>query len=357
MGLLIDRFGVRRLGCYSAAVVTAASLVSSVAPNVGSLFAARFLLGIGESPLFPANAKAIGKWFPPKQRGRATSAFDSAAKLASGIGVPLVGMILLKFGWRWSFATTGIGTLLYLLLFATTYRDPPADASVSAGAISEGTPSIEDFPPTARYAFTLPQLLAQPRVIGMAIAMLSYNYTFYMVLTWLPTYLARQMHIDLMHSFLYTGIPWIIATFVEILVGGIVLDWLVSRSAHPGKLRLYVVAAGLLCGLGIAGAGFAQSVSSAVFWITISIAGTAAATPCIWSAPSLIAPESNVGTVGGIMNLSGQCAGICAPICTGYLVTLTHSFAAAFLVAAAILLIGTLACILLVRSIEPIRVS
>lgn len=357
MGLLIDRFGVRRLGCCSAVVVTAASLVSSVVPNVGSLFAARFLLGVGESPLFPANAKAIGKWFAPEQRGRATSAFDSAAKLASGIGIPLVGVILIKFGWRWSFAATGIGTLLYFLLFVATYNDPQPNASFSSSAIGEYAPSSEEYPRTAGYFFTLPQLLAQPRVIGMAIAMLSYNYTFYMVLTWLPTYLARQMHIDLIHSFLYTGIPWIIATFVEIIVGGFLLDWLVSRSTRPGKLRLYVVAAGLLCGLGIAGAGFAHSVSSAVFWMTICIAGTAAATPCIWSAPSLIAPESNVGTVGSIMNLSGQCAGICAPICTGYLVTLTHSFAAAFLVAAAILLVGTLACIVLVRSIEPIRPS
>ena len=141
------------------------------------------------------------------------------------------------------------------------------------------------------------------------------------------------------------------------LFGGFLLDWLVSRSSRPGRLRMYVVAAGLLCGLGIAGASFTHSVSSAVFWITVSIAGTAAATPCIWSAPSLIVPESNVGTVGSIMNFSGQCAGICAPICTGYLVTVTHSFAAAFLVAAAILLIGTLACVLLVRSIEPIHLG
>ena len=37
------------------------------------LIGARLLLGVGEAPTFPANAKAIGYWFPRQERSFATS--------------------------------------------------------------------------------------------------------------------------------------------------------------------------------------------------------------------------------------------------------------------------------------------
>jgi MFS transporter, ACS family, D-galactonate transporter len=106
MGLLLDRFGVRKLCIISAALVTIASFVSALSPTLGFMFASRLLLGVGESPLFPGNAKAVGLWFAAEERGRATSLFDSMAKFASGIGVPVIGFILLSTGWRSVFAFT-----------------------------------------------------------------------------------------------------------------------------------------------------------------------------------------------------------------------------------------------------------
>ena len=70
--------------------------------------------------------------------------------------------------------------------------------------------------------------------------------------------------------------------------------------------------------------------------------------------PSLIAPRESVGTVGGIMNLSNQIAGIAAPIATGFIVAYTHSYSAAFLAAAAFLLIGIAAYIFLLGDMAPI---
>ncbi len=35
----------------------------------------------------------------------------------------------------------------------------------------------------------------------------SYNYVFYLLLTWLPSYLSSALHIDLLHSFLCHGCP------------------------------------------------------------------------------------------------------------------------------------------------------
>ena len=83
-GILLDRFGVRRVGCVSTLLWSMASFGAAITPGLGGFFAARFLLGVGEAPSFPASAKAVGYWFPARERSLATSFFDGAAKLAIG---------------------------------------------------------------------------------------------------------------------------------------------------------------------------------------------------------------------------------------------------------------------------------
>ncbi|MBS1815030.1 MAG: MFS transporter [Acidobacteria bacterium] len=357
MGVVLDKFGVKRVGRVSTFLWSIASFAAAIANSVPAFFGARFLLGIGESPIFPSNAKAIGHWFPRHERSFATALFDSAAKFSSAIGVPLIGILLLHVGWRMSFAFTGLISLIYFVLFTTIYREPEEDARLTpeewAHIHSQHT-STEVLHEKG-FQFTLPQLLMQPKVIGLSLGVCAYNYVFYLLLTWLPTYLSQSLGIDLLHSFLYTGFPWLVATAVDLAVGGWFVDWLIHRGVHPGKLRIGVLIIGMIFGLGILGAAPAHTAASALFWITISLAGLSAAAPIVWSAPSLIAPRANVATVGGIVNFSGQLAAITAPIVTGYLVARTHSFASAFVVAGVCLAVGTLSYATLLRSVEPMK--
>ena len=98
-------------------------------------FGARFLLGVSESPTFPANAKALGYWFTREERSLATAITDAAAKFSSAIGVPLIGLLLFYFGWRWSFAATGFISFLYFALFYVIYRNPSEDKGLSASEL------------------------------------------------------------------------------------------------------------------------------------------------------------------------------------------------------------------------------
>jgi len=86
VGVLLDKFGIRRVGRVSIFLWSIASFAAAITPGLGGFFAARLLLGVGEAPTFPANAKAVGYWFPQGERSFATSIFDSAAKFASAIG-------------------------------------------------------------------------------------------------------------------------------------------------------------------------------------------------------------------------------------------------------------------------------
>ena len=362
IGVILDRFGVRRVGRVSSFLWAVASFAAAISPSLGGLFASRFLLGIGESPTFPSNAKAIGYWFPPNERSFATAIFDSAAKLASAIGVPVIGILLLHIGWRWSFAATGLISFFYFLLFWAIYRDPKDDPKLSeversyiSKDASDATRLItgDEVPEPA----PLLTLLRQRKVIGMVLGMGSYNYVFYLLLTWLPKYLSTNLHVDLLHSFLYTGVPWLVATFTDLLIGGLLVDALIHRGWNASKVRSAILVGGTACGLGIFGAANAHAPIPALLWISLSIGGLSAASPIGWSVPSLIAPRSSVGSVGGIINLSNQVSGIAAPIVTGYLVQSLHSFTWAFGVSAIYLLFGIFGYIFLLGKIEPMHLA
>jgi ACS family D-galactonate transporter-like MFS transporter len=355
-GLLLDRFGVRRVGRISTIIWSIASFAAAVATRIEALFAARFLLGIGEAPTFPANAKAVGYWFPQQERSLATAMFDSAAKFAPGVGVPIIGIFLLHFGWRWSFAATGIVSLFYFALFYAFYRNPSEDKALTAAErefIAKGGAQPEDQARAAKGA-PLWYLLKQPKVWGLALGFGSYNYTFYLLLAWLPSYLSSALHIDLFHSVLYASVPWLFAGVVDLGVGGVLVDTLIQRGWNPVRVRQVVLIGGTALGLGIFGATQSVTPFAAVFWISISIGGLSAASPVGWSIPSLIAPRESVGTLGGILNLANQIAGIAAPIVTGYILHATRSFSWAFGAAAAFLVIGIAGYVFLLGRIEPI---
>jgi MFS-type transporter involved in bile tolerance (Atg22 family) len=178
-----------------------------------------------------------------------------------------------------------------------------------------------------------------------------------LLLTWLPSYLSFALHIDLLHSFLYTSVPWIFATITDIVAGGWLVDFLIQRGWNANLVRKAILIGGTACGLGLLGAAHAQTPTRALIWISISIGGLSAAAPVGWSLPSLIARRNDVGKVGGIINLSNQISGICAPILTGYMVTAFHSYAWAFGVAAGYLAIGITAYIFLLGKIEPMRLE
>jgi len=356
-GLLLDRFGVRRIGIISTVIWSVASFAAAISTGVAGMFGARFLLGIGEAPTFPANAKATGYWFPKDERSLATAMFDSAAKFSSAIGIPLLGLLLLNFGWRWNFAATGFISVLYFALFYAFYRNPSEDKLLTAAErefIARGGAQPED-PAKAAQGAPLGYLLRQRRVCGLALGFASYNYTFYLLLTWLPSYLSTMHHVDLLHSALYTSIPWLFATFTDLVVGGWLVDALIQRGWNAVRVRQVVLIGGTIFGLGILGAARAHGPVAALFWISISIGGLAAASPVGWSIPSLIAPRESVGTLGGILNVCNQLAGIAAPIVTGYVVQARHSFSWAFGVATAFLLIGIAGYVLLLGNMAPIR--
>ncbi len=356
VGLVVDRLGVTRVGRWGSLLWTLASGVTAVAVGYGGIVAARLLLGVAEAPSFPVVSKATGHWFPRSERARATSIFDASAKFSNVVGIPLIALAVVNFGWRWGFAITSAISFVYFLAFCALYRDPSGDPRLSpreyehirsGGAVPEGLSQ-------AGSLGMMGYLLRQPKVWGLAIGFGAYGYSFYLFLTWLPTYFVRTGGLSILEGAVLAATPWAFATLTDLGVGGWLIDALIARGCDETRVRKSVLVIGMLFGLAVVGVTRTANPLWETFWLSLSLGGLAAAAPVGWSMPSLIAPKGGVGAVGGIMNFAVNLMGIAAPIVTGHIVDYTHSFTDAFLAAALILVVGILAFVFLLGRIETL---
>ncbi len=357
MGVLLDRFGVKWLVRIGTFIWAVASYMTAIVSGLGLVILSRILLGAAEAPIFPGAAKATGYWFPTKERGLATSAFDAAAKFSNVIGIPLVAVVITLWGWRAAFYVTGTLSLLYCALFWIGYRDPSKSKRlaseertyiVEGGSQQEGQTSGH---PLANLGF----LLRQPKVWGLTLGFAAYGYSFYLFLSWIPGYLQTALHMSVLSSGFYTIVPWVVATITDIVIGGWLVDALIRRGYDATRVRKSLFTIGLILGIAVIGAAFTTNPNIAILWISIALGGLAFAAPIGWSIPGLIAPKGTVGAVGSIMNFFNNLAGIVAPIAAGFIFQSTGSFAANFLVAGAILVLGIICFLLLLGRIEQIK--
>ena len=356
VGMILDRYGVTAVNRASTFLWSLTCAATAFASGFGTVFIARIGLGVAEAPGFPASSKATGYWFPRQERALATAIFDAAAKFSNVIGVPLVALVVVNFGWRWGFGVTAILSFLYFLAFYVFYRDPSRHPKLSAeeheyirtgGATPEGPADSGEFA-------MLGYLLRNVKVWGLTIGFSAYGYSFYLFLTWLPDYLVRTMHMDILKSAEFTAIPWAFATVADLAVGGWLVDHLVKRGYDDTLVRKTVLVGGMVLGLAVIGAPFTTDPRWAVVWISIALSGLAAAAPVGWSIPSLIAPRGGTATIGGVMNFFNNLMGVVAPIVTGYIVAATGSFSAAFIAAGIVLVIGILAYVFVLGRLDPI---
>ncbi len=106
-GRLGDRHGRRRTFTLGMALFTLASLACGLAPDAGTLVAARLAQGAAAALLTPQVLAIIGVAFTGAARGRAIAAYGLTMGVAAVSGQLIGGVLiqadLLGLGWRWCF--------------------------------------------------------------------------------------------------------------------------------------------------------------------------------------------------------------------------------------------------------------
>jgi MFS family permease len=131
VGLLFDRYGVRRTISWLTLITVVACAWHGVVRSPGELVAARFLLGLGCAGSFMCVVALCALWYPGPQLSTMLSrvfAFSQVGILLAATPLALVDQWV---GWRWAFAGMALLTAITGILFWVLIRDRPPSADGS----------------------------------------------------------------------------------------------------------------------------------------------------------------------------------------------------------------------------------
>src|SRR5258707_6317614 len=112
--------------------------MTGAALGFGSLFGARFLLGLSESGAFPVASRGMHLWFPRVERGRIQGTTHFFSRFAVAVTPLVAGSILLAFGWRAIFYIFGSLGVVWAIAFAVFYRNRPEEhAKVNSAELAQ----------------------------------------------------------------------------------------------------------------------------------------------------------------------------------------------------------------------------
>jgi EmrB/QacA subfamily drug resistance transporter len=98
-----DRFGRRRLFVGGLGLFAGASAACALAPDVGSLIAARAVQGVGAAFVAPLALALASAAFPPERRGTAIGILGGVTGLAVASGPLVGGAVVEGIDWEWIF--------------------------------------------------------------------------------------------------------------------------------------------------------------------------------------------------------------------------------------------------------------
>jgi sugar phosphate permease len=321
-GALIDRFGPRRLLGGAMGLWSVAQAATGFASGLPGLIAARLALGVGEAPQFPVGARVVRSWFAPQHRGAATGVFNSASTLGPAIAPPIVTALMLGFGWRGAFITTGLAGGLVATAWLALYRDRPAPPD-----------AVAEKPLAWR------RLIAQPTLWAMALGNFGSGYMNWFYAAWLPGYLEMARHLSVPKTGWAAAIPYLFG-FAGSLTGGWACDRLARAGLSAIGSRKVPIVTGLVAGGAFTGlAILAQSDVAAIGAISAALFFANVAGAAIWALAVAAAPAGSTATVGAVQNFGGLVGGALAPIATGLMVEATGAWTSA-LAATALAAIG-----------------
>ena len=139
-----DRYGRRNLYAAGLGLFAFASALCALAPDAGTLIAARALQGVGAALIMPLGLALLSAAFPPEKRGAAIGIFSAITGVSVAAGPLVGGAVVDGLAWEWIFWLNVPIGLLAIPLVLTRMResrgpdtalDIPGLALVTAGVL------------------------------------------------------------------------------------------------------------------------------------------------------------------------------------------------------------------------------
>ena len=341
-GLLANRFGGKRVVGYSVLAWSIFTLLTPPAAilSIAVLITARIGMGVGEAGMYPGTYELFGRWVPQTERGRAVALMSSGAPVGSLIGLMGSGWLVQHYGWAMPFYVFGTVGLLWLILwFRQVENDPAVDPRVGAEErqLLQGARPRTDF----EQRMPLRRLLLRASVTGIVAGHVAHAWTLYVLLSWLPSYFRDAQGLSIAHSGLFSAAPWL-SMFAVGNVAGSVADWMIQHGVSVTTTRKLMQCGGLVLSAGFLLA--LQEVHSPGLALAL-LCGATGALGCTWAgymASYLDVAPGQGGLLFGFSNTFATIPGIVGVTVTGWLVDVTGTYSAGFVLTAIVSAAGAL---------------
>lgn len=347
-GMMVDRIGTRRSTAWGMAIWSFATVLTGVSGGFTFTILSRLLMGFGEASTYPAGARTIREWMPARERGFATTVFNCGGYAGPAIGSILMGSLVSTMGWRGGFFVSAAIGFGWMLVWLFLYRSPEQARYIGS---EERAMILAERGGNARAVDSAPlsALLRCMSLWGLFIVQGCAVYTVYLFLSWLPSYLQSAHGLSVLKTGFYAAVPYAVA-----VPGTIFMGWLSDRLLRNAPVdsgrRRNMVAILLLCSACILVTPLVRNtaVVLALFSFSLtSIGSTVGLNIALLS--DLLPNPANTGRAHGFLVTGGNLFGVLAPIATGYVVSFTGSYNAAFVIAGILLVVGATVCLTMTR--------
>jgi ACS family hexuronate transporter-like MFS transporter len=327
-GGLLDRVGIRLGYAVALGAWSISSALHAVARGPWGFGIVRALLGVSESPAFPAAAKTVAEWFPKRERAFAFGFVNAGTNLGAILAPAVVPWLAMKYGWQWAFVGTGAVGAAWLLLWLPLYRRPQEHPRVSAAELAH----INSDPPEPETRIPWISLLGYRQAWAFAAGKFLTDSMWWFYITWVAKFLHTRHSLDLLHIGLPLVLIYLMADAGSIL-GGWLSSSMMKRGASVNRARKTAM---FVCALGVLPITFAQDVSSllsAVLILGLATASHQGFSSNLYTLVSDMFPKRAVASVAGMGGTCGYFGASMFQVFVGYMVESRGNYFAPFLCA------------------------
>lgn len=331
-GYLVDRLGTRRGFAVFISTWSIAAMLHAFTTGIWSLGAVRFLLGLGEPGNWPAAAKAVAEWFPPRHRALGVGIFNAGSSLGSALAPPMVAYLTIRFGWRFAFVAVGSLGLLWLVAWLLLYQPPHRNHWLRAdeyASIKDEVHTPEEASAAAHVDWR--KIIRTRQCYTLILARFFTDPVLYFAIFWLPEYLRKERGFDLKMVGDYAWVPFSVAGAAYLFSG-----WFSGRLMQAGwklpNARKFGLLVGALLMPVVILAPLVPTAGLAIGATCFLTVGHAFFVSNIQTLPADLFPGHEMGTASGFSGMGGAVGGILANLGTGYVVQ-HFSYAPVFLLA------------------------
>ncbi|TCK21625.1 MFS transporter [Pseudonocardia endophytica] len=135
VGLLLDRFGARRMVLAGAVTMAAAQVLLALATSLPLAIAARVLVGVGDALTFISVLSVVSVWFPPRRVPLMTQLTALLGQLGQVLSAIPLATVLHSAGWTAAFlSAAALGVVAAIAVAAVFANRPPGSPAPEPAA-------------------------------------------------------------------------------------------------------------------------------------------------------------------------------------------------------------------------------